>query len=504
MPPATDPDVVEQNIKSILEWLALAHGEASPTDARTVRDYLLVLRETPLPTQQYVKILDLFYAHGLGVVSSLMPRLHDVALPVSRKQRQSIRDVQEMLETMAQEYLNSLAELFDPELHGKPRPPEVALWRAIRCLSAHLMISYLSAAPSSTGIWQKLHWAYHTARRLELTLRADPKEGRTIEQIYLATVLLACCQPASFASGEVLFLADYIRTIQDRVQVGQETPLGYGVFWIDPERDQPASALSRRVPPPDTPVVYFRCDDIAAGAREHLDALENGYRAENIGLPSFADTPAGHGVLRRIAERWGNPAKRRFTRRRQSYRVELCAGLDNLWQLFSFPDTEPENLSSWMITNESPDGCAMMHMIGPTNNLRTGDIVAIRTEEDSVSEDEERGWEVCIVRWAISENPEHIELGIQILAPTAEPTLIAIPRDDETPTRVSGLLLPQLPPLRQQQMLIVPSGTLIDTTQKVMALVRHGNLKVRELRATQMDEQTGCVEAFSVEPDERV
>lgn len=504
MSTASTPESVEQNIKSILEWLALAHGEASPTDARTVSDYLRVLRDTPLPTQQYVKILDLFYAHGLGVVSSLMPRLHDVALPVSRKQRQSIRDVQDMLEALAQEYLNSLAELFDPNPQNKPRPPEVALWRAIRCLSAHLLISYLSAAPSATGIWQKLHWTFHTARQLGLTSRADPKEGRTIEQTYLATVLLACCQPASFASEELLFLADYIRTVQDRVEASEQTPLGHGVFWIDPEKDQPASALSRRVPPPDTSVLYFSCDAIATGAREHLDALENGYRAENIGLPNFADTPAGHGVLRRIAERWGTPAKRRFPRRRQSYRVDLCAGLDTLWQLFSFPDTEPENLSSWMITNESPDGCAMMHMTGPTDNLRTGDIVAIRTENEDENAAVTRDWEVCIVRWAISENPEHIELGIQILAPSAEPTLVAIPRDDETPTRVSGLLLPQLPPLRPQQLLIIPSGTLIDTTQKVMALVRHGNLKVRELRATQLDEQTGCVEAFSVEPDERV
>jgi len=504
MAPAPSPELVEQNIKSILEWLALAHGEASPTDARPVRDYLLVLRDTPLPTQQYVKILDLFYAHGLGVASSLLPRLHDVALPVSRKQRQSIRDVQDMLEALAQEYLNSLAELFDPDPQLKPRPAEVALWRALRCLSAHLMISYLSAAPSSAGIWQKLHWTYRTARQLGLTTRADPKEGRTIEQAYMATVLIACCQPASFASGEILFLADYIKTVQDRVETSSTAPLGHGVFWIDPEKDQPANALTRRIPSPDSEAIYFSCDAIATGAREHLDALEHGYRAENIGLPSFADTTAGHGVLRRIAERWGSPAKRRFPRRRQSYRVDLCAGLDNIWQLFSFPDTEPEGLSSWMITNESPDGCSMMHMTGPTNNLRTGDIIAIRGEADAEAELAERGWEVCLVRWAISENPEHIELGIQILAPSAEPTLVAIPRADETPTRVSGLLLPQLPPLRQKQLLIIPSGTLLDTTQKVMALVRQGNLKVRELQATKLDEQTASIEAFSVEPDERV
>ena len=55
------------------------------------------------------------------------------------------------------------------------------------------------------------------------------------------------------------------------------------------------------------------------------------------GLPGFAASPGGHGVLRRLATLWGHPAKRKFPRRRQSYRADLCSGLDRLWQLLRHP-----------------------------------------------------------------------------------------------------------------------------------------------------------------------
>lgn len=140
-------------------------------------------------------------------------------------------------------------------------------------------------------------------------------------------------------------------------------------------------------------VINFNCDGLASLIRKQLAALRSGVAPERIGLPDFAGTPSGRGALHRLAESLENPGKRRFPRRRQHYRAVLCAGLQNLWNLFSLGDAANVETSNWMITNESPDGYSIMHVFGSTLGTSVGDIVALRPESGSK-------WQVCIIRWA--------------------------------------------------------------------------------------------------------
>lgn len=500
MPDDLNHDVAENKAKALLEWLAGTHGDASRDDVSILRDHLLGLRATPLPPARHLQVLDFLYDHVVKTVATALPTLHDVSLPISRKTRQEIRKVQQLLETLSHEYLNSLAAIFDPEPEEKPRAPEIAIWRAVNCLTLHLMISHLAASPPEVGIWQMLHGAYKSARRYGLFDRRIPKHESTLEQLYLSSVLLACSQPASFSSVELEFIAEYIPLCIDTVTLDTSPPANCrGLFWIDPEKDGPASALARRPPPPDKTVLFFACDTLASAARDHLAALENGYPAHQLGLPPFAETPAGLGVLRRLAMRWGKPSKRRFPRRRHSYRATLCAGLDELWKLLHAPDDTPAAASEWMVTNESPDGCAMMHMSGNTDQLRVGDLVAIRPELEN--EAAIPAWNVCIVRWALSENPEHIELGLQILAPTALPAVVALRNGASGPKKITGLLLPSIPPLRSTEMLVVHTGELANHPGSLTITVGHDGLSVRQLAMVGLSEQTASVEAFNVVPD---
>jgi len=148
-----------------------------------------------------------------------------------------------------------------------------------------------------------------------------------------------------------------------------------------------------------------------------------------------------------------------------------------------------------MVTNESPDGYALMHLSGKTSRLGAGDIVALRTEN---SED----WQVCIVRWALSENPEHLELGLQILATRATPAIVAFPAHGDASERQPGLLLPQLLPLRPAETLIVRTGTTQDGLRRMVLMIEQGNLEVREVRATHLDEQTSSIEVVGIVPDD--
>jgi hypothetical protein len=486
--------------RGIIEWLALANGRTGCDDADQLLRQVSLLREAAIPAGQRVRLLDLLFEQAERIVLAQLPLLLDVTLPVSRKIRYRVGIIQEFLDVLIEEYSSTLSGLFDPQTATPVRPPQETLGRIMTCIAWHIRISHLVASPNAAGIWQQLHAAYRSARRLGLAETPGPDGQPTIQQSYLHVLLAAIAQPASFCSSELDFITDYVASCVLPVDILENPPQDRtGVFWIALDSDYPAQALARRAPPADTFALYFACDIVARDTRQHLAALAKGAPASSLGLPDFADKPAGRGVLRRLSLLWGKPATRKFQRRRQSYRVTLCAGLEQLWQLMRHPETEGP-LSEWMVTNESPDGYSLMHMSGETSHLRVGDIVAVRSTGEH-AEEPVQNWHVGIVRWAISENPEHIELGMQQLAAGAIAAQIIRPVELEA-GKLAALILPEMPPLRSGQALVAPTGQLGEQDNRLIVLVERENVEIHEVRPTALTEQTSSIEVFSVEPQE--
>ena len=500
VPELLSPPPPEADIKSILDWLALAHGRTGAEDADQLYRQLLLLREAPVATPQRLMLLDLLYGQAERIANAELPRLHEVSLPISRKLRQRVRVLLDLLEILTQDYFNTLADLFDPEGPSTPRVPHTSLRRAMHAIAWQVRITHLIAAPTTIGLWQQLHSAYLTSRRLGLEDIPAPHGTASIRQIYTSILLVAIAQPASFSPTELEFIGQYIGHGIPPIDFQETPPLNSdGIFWIDVDKDFPAHALIRRSPGADVRVLYFSCDVIADIALQHRSELLQGAPAKTLGLPAFADTHNGPGVLLRLNQLWGHPAKRRFPRRRQSYRAHLCSGLSNLWHLIKSPE-KIRDLSEWMVTNESPDGYALMHISGHTDHLRIGDIVALQAVGDQTQPPPD--WYVCIIRWAISENPEHIELGLQVLAPGALAVEIAHPHQIDPSTKIEALILPATPPLRPMQSLVLPAGLLKENTRRIIVMLEAENLEIREVQATHLEEQTNTIEIFSVSPDD--
>ena len=492
--PKHDPAGAE----AILQWLSLAHGHDGTADADQLYRQLLLLRETPTPSVERVKLLDLLFAHVERLVLALFPDLQDISLPVSRRIRQRVRSIQDVLEAVTQEYFNSLAAQFDPAPSESAPPAGNSLQRAMQAIAWHIRISHLVAAPTGIGQWQQLHAAYQDACKLGL-ISDGSDTGRDLQTIYLCVLLTAIAQPASFSSRELEFINEFTCRNVAQVSLQEEPPESRdGVFWIDLDKDFPAHALIRRIPSPDSATLYFSCQSLAEHTGQLLAALEKGEAVAELNLPAFAATQAGRGVLQRLQRLWGEPARRRFTRRRQSYRAHLCSGLDDLWHALR-DSGETRKVSEWMVTNESPDGFAVMHMSGPTNRLHVGDIVALQpiSEKGSAA----TNWSICLVRWAQSENPEHMELGLQVLAARAIAAHAVKPQDLEAGS-VTALILPEAPPLRSTQAIILPSGMIDASTRKLILLLDQENVAIREIKPVSLDERTSRIEIFRFSPDE--
>lgn len=491
------PPASEELVKGILEWLALARGHSE--DAEELLQQLLRLREAAIGPVPHVKLLDLLFAHAESIVQAELLGLDQATLPITRKTRQKTKALLKLLETLAQEYFNSLAAHYNPQDTLPDERMQASLRRAVQAIGAQIQIHHLIAAPPGNGLWQQLNAAYRTARRLGIEHLTGSTGSTSIERMYTDILLKAIAQPASFSPTELALIGTLTERLGHLIRLGDTPPDGAGddVFWIDLERDSPAYALARRQPGEGIRALYFAGGELAAEVRKIGIALAAGSEPETLALPKLAGEPAGLGVLRRLEKLWGLPAKRKFSRRRHAYRARLCLGLEGLHRLLQRQEST-DDLSEWMVTNESPEGYALMHMSGSTARLRVGDLVMLQPRDEFSPRND--NWHVCIVRWAISENPEHIEIGLQVLATRAVSASLADPgQPGNAPLTV--LVLPEAPPVRTAQSLIAPTGSLGENRRHLVLLTEQGNLQIREVQTTSLHEQTAAVEIFTLLPD---
>lgn len=483
----------EQELRTILESLTRPWTRHVTEDLFALRRHLRTLQASDGPPALRADVLDTLYRRSNAVVTQAAATLEDIALPLARKTRELVRNMQDLLEALVQ----ALQATPDETAQAATPPPTHTLlaWRTINALAQHLSISHLVAAPAGTGIWRQIHQAWSNALSQQAASYVPEGEVDSVQHIYLSALLLGCAQPDSFTAREITFLAAYLQRFAHCVEPPSETvPGNASCFWIDLQRDSPAAPCTRKPAPPEATIRYLDCEPIANLLNKQIDELNSGVTPQQINLPDFAGTPAGRGVMTRLAGHWGNPGKRRFPHRRRNHRAEICSGLHRLWLLFQMGEPNKPEVSTWMITNQSPDGYAIMHIGGKTGKVAVGDITAIRSES-------ENGWQVCLVRWALSENPEHLEMGLQILSPEAIPAIITLPAEQDISERLPVLLLPAIPALGSSEVLVTTSGALNNRGKKHVLIVDRENLKVREIRTTLVEEQTSSVEVFAIETD---
>jgi hypothetical protein len=141
-----------------------------------------------------------------------------------------------------------------------------------------------------------------------------------------------------------------------------------------------------------------------------------------------------------------------------------------------------------MVLNESASGYAIMHVAGALAGLVAGSAIGLRPASD-------KPWNICIVRWARSDNPEHIELGLEVIAPQAEAVRIARAGKNGETASLPALLLPPLAAIGRGAALLTARGcfapgpfTLLNEST--------GRLQLAECTASHLQMHTACVEIF--------
>lgn len=485
----------QDDLDALRAWPEALPSPNPEDDLAPLSAQLSALRSSQTPSQQRAMLMGQLYCRCIAIVDALRPRFADISLPLAHPIRVTTRRLQELLRSLAEDMLAAPNIMDGHLIRGLRELQATLLQNSLYALSQHLLLSNLIASPAETGVWPLLHKTYATARRLKVSTITPDGSSRTLQDVYHSALLLGCAQPASLTSGELEFLASYLEQFAEQIELLHGIPAELSAaFWINPMADAAAFSCARKGAPPDRAIEYFSCAKLARLFKEQLEALDAGQTPRELKLPDFAGTPAGRGVLRRLIAYWGDPGKRRFPRRHQNQRVLLSAGLENLWHLLQNGEQEGVETSSWMITNESPEGYAVMHVSGKPGRMAVGEITAIRTETET-------DWKICIVRWALSESQVHFELGLQILATNAVPAFLARSSESNAANQLSVLILPKIPAIRGSEMMVVPSGALENRTPNHVLVFERDNIAIREVRSTHVSEQNSQVEVFSITPD---
>ncbi len=205
-------------------------------------------------------------------------------------------------------------------------------------------------------------------------------------------------------------------------------------------------------------------------------------------------------ILRRVIRQWAIAPQRVFQRIPSHSLVEIALGLPavmlhlNGGEWLRIPEetggqsrvtfttadwlaaneSQISGLSGWQIINESPGGFAVRAVSVPEEQVRAGDIVALRAQSGMT-------WMVASVRWLQMNDDDEIEMGLQVLSAKAVPALIRSAMPGEESPYLPAVLLPVISTLNQPARIAASKGTYIPM-RELSVLTPTGVQKVRALK----------------------
>jgi hypothetical protein len=453
-PPPPPPRQLQQ----ALDWLAEPQQEDPLLDLVPLRNHIAAIGSLGLPVLHRLKIDELLQQRAERIDSTLTPLLLDVKLPLPAHLGTVAQGLIGLRADLGETWLKVAGDAVPQELDRIRRSRTQICLQGIFNLSRQFIASLLIAIPTPMNFWRNAQALYHRAHESVDPTSTLPAEMSAIDARFKAMLALTAAQPEGLAPREIAFLADYLEIHAAVARIDMIRPESTGDwFWLDATLDQPPVSLSRLIPEGGL-CLYFCFGELAELAARHLDQLNQGAPPATLGLPLQAAGADYRNALERARQCWAAQKKRSFSRRPQALRVEVCTQLSTLWAaLETDSKQEPTSTdceltySDWTLLNESPSGYAVAHVVGEVTGIVPGCAVGLRTGDGAA-------WQICLVRWARSKGSTHVELGLEVLAPSAKPVRIQAltSRNPEPP--IPALLLPALPGINRSEAILAIRG----------------------------------------------
>jgi len=516
---------VETRPKQVAEWLAALPLTNLNEASRAILDTLSAMNRSKLAEDTRLKLLELYRASITNLMPSLEQQFAGQPLPLPEKSRLIAAQARQMQTELAYGYKIILLEHAGKRLSfGSNKQLPLVAERAIASLGRMLVVCYQTYAPTPAGVWAEMHalFLYAVEQGIQDESVLNLGQQSSVNLAYKQALLLALLDPYRLMQGEVNKVLDYLASFggHAHLQPLMQTSNPSGFFLVRLDSDKPPRALAH-----DSTVTDARTDillntiELARLLHQQIQRLEAGVNPKSLLLPVSAQQDFGFpNLLRRMLKHWGIAPKRLFNRMQNNARMDISAGIraihyflsgetvpatENLPDDQEMPDQDTEITlelanspldksshqtfvsSNWLIINESAGGMALVKDPKTDAHVRVGEIIGLRPEGNEA-------WNIGVVRWVSSENPNHLQLGAQMLAPTATPVRVRPVIASVGTLFQPALLLPEIPALKQPTTLLALRGSY----QPQREFMLEGVDGPQNVRATRLLEQTASFDLF--------
>jgi cyclic-di-GMP-binding protein len=528
LPPLrTSAWVVETHPTEAAAWLASLPLTDSVQAAQQIYQALFTLNRMSLKADDRLMLMELYRMPVAAVASGLQPHFSRLSLPLRPRLKQLADFLCQLHMEMAHGYKHVLKAGLDERKPWESDTFLLALERAIRYLGEVLLRSYQVYMPSPPGVWKEVHGLYRYAelhgQEHRLLVIDGLEEGTTVTRAYLQALLLGLCGPYQLPQNEChqvnAFLARWGQKAGISSAIQTVDPVGH--FLIDFDADHPAVPFPRDVPLYPAPALRaLNAIELARVVHDFTKRLQKGESPRVLGLGFECVGTVCVDTLKRMLRFWGLAGRRQFSRRHSLQPLSLCVGLNAIHffcdgqRPFKPPQAPaaiperamepPDRLaleaeshderpltaplpelfrvdSRWQVRDESAGGLSLARSGDAGVPIRVGDVLGI--QNPALNQ-----WRIGVVRWVKSADTRHVEMGVEMLAPYAQPLAVRPAGTDAVPYS-QALLLPPIAALHQPATLLVARGTCRPGEDIDMA---DGESSPRRVRVLKVVERSGA------------
>lgn len=540
------------NLNKWIENLPTANvGEAT----RQLYLALADMNSQKITDTQRLQALELLTPPINYVTESLKKHFVGQGLPLSEKQHKVARLTRELTYELATGYKILVVEQMDGSKAYKDKKLFVTgLYYAMRLLGSVLLKSYQTYTTFPRNAWSEIHALYHYAEKNNLHEVGilNNNGTHTISDNYKQILLLALSCPYRMRHGVVEKVYDALEEWATHCRLA---PLEYNteaLFAVNLDSDQPPTYLVLRNhdSSPETTRI-LETESISEDVRQALSNLRKTGRSKyQISASTLRRLMLAWGVMPKrrfsrtrdhaqVVAATGLCAIHYFVSgesvfNKPSHGIEIQelspsalgpdgaatyrsndtgdkqGGTPDMWEMNyrlegeARPSSTEEAVAraaagmrinrsydtqAWKMVNVSAGGYCLLWDNQETTRAQVGELVGIREQSDP----DTFHWRLGVIRWLKMVEKRGLELGIQMLSPsavalTAKPDSTRRIKDNES----RGLLLPEIASIQQKATLLLPSPPFnIDDTAVINCNGRDVKVKL-----TKLVENTGSFAQF--------
>lgn len=518
MPDCQELSFCEPSVRGLRRWLAGLPKANLGETARLLYQAIRELNQLRTPASNRLQLLELLRPEIQFASRELERYFFNQPIVLGERARKVASLCQALHNHLAIGYKLIATELAAPDNRDGAQLLTIAVQRAVRSLGAILVRSTQLYSPTPDGLWLELHHLYslavahgvqRTRVRDELGYQVD---GLSVEQAYVVALMLGSARCNQMRQQGIGQLAQLLEPWSARVQLHSGAD-PHCLFAVSARIDGPPRYRSM------FPAAE-RANLLGIDPRALVSALQTQLQ-EGPGDPSLAlPEGLNPDLLRHVVAAWGDLSERSFQRSPAQGSLKLCIGMSALHYYLAgeqpFADLlqrpEAAQAAVFKLNNAAPDVWAVAFDAQAVNNdpilpheridfvmpgkgdthpvtkqtspgpasgnsypvfevqrvdhspggyclawpgevpaqLQAGELLGLQDETG-------RGWSVAVVRWIRQVRGRGPQMGVELIAPQAQPCGLRLLRKTEQGSEyLRALLLPEISVISRPATLLVP------------------------------------------------